>query len=46
MYLELDSILSDLKRRLESEKSLKSRILLEEAVKALQDYQRQIALKH
>gem|GEM_PF-3099826 len=46
MYIELDSIVADLKRRLESEKSLKNRILLEKALDALSDYQKQIALRH
>jgi len=46
VYIELDSIVADLKRRLESEKSLKNRILLEKALDALSDYQKQIALRH
>ena len=46
MYLELDAIIADLKTRLEKEKSLKSRLLLERAVEALSDYQKQAALKH
>ena len=46
MYIELDAIIADLKTRLEKEKSLKNKILLEKAIDALADYQRQAALKH
>lgn len=46
MYLELEAIVSDLKKRLECEKSLKNRLLLEKALDALNDYQKQAALKH
>lgn len=41
MYLELDAVLADLKRRLQQEKSLKNKLLLEKAIDALNDYQKQ-----
>lgn len=46
MYFEIDAVIGDLKRRCECEKSLKNKLLLEKALDALQDYQRQAALKH
>ena len=46
LYFEIDAVLADLKRRLENEKGLKNRLLLEKAIDALQEYQKQTAFKH
>jgi hypothetical protein len=46
MYIELDAIIAEIKNRLSAEKSLKNKILLEKAIDALSDYQRQAALRH
>ena len=46
MYLEIEAVIADLKRRVDCEKSLKNRLLLEKALDALYDYQKQTALKH
>jgi len=46
MYLEIEAIILDLKARIEKEKSLKNRLLLEKALEALSDYQKHIALRH
>ncbi|MDO8625605.1 MAG: hypothetical protein Q7R47_05970 [Candidatus Diapherotrites archaeon] len=39
-FFETDAIILDLQRRLEKEKSLRRRILLESSIKSLQDYDR------
>ena len=40
MFFEIDAVLGDLERRLSSEKSLKNKILLENAIGSLKEFQR------